>query len=295
MRFGVVTLFPAEVEAAAGFGIMGRARERGLWTLDTLNPRDFAEGAHRTVDDRPYGGGPGMVMMAEPLAAALGAMRAAQRAAGVARSRVIHLTPAGAPLTHARVVEMAAARDAGYVLLASRYEGVDERLVAREVDEEIAVGDFVVSGGELPALMLMDAVVRQLPGAMNDRASVEQDSFVEGLLDTPHYTRPEVYAGERVPEVLLSGHHAAIARWRRMQALGRTAARRPDLLAKVELADEDRRLLAEYAADVAARQACAAGSNGAAGQGPRGGDDNAGTTSARPTSLPRTNERKDRA
>src|SRR5665213_2919020 len=167
MRFDVVTLFPELVLHASGFGITGRARERGLWSLATVNPRDFAQDAHRSVDDRPYGGGPGMVMLAEPLAAALAVARAAQRDAGCSGSTVIHLSPAGQPLTHARVMQLATQRDAGYVLLAGRYEGIDERLIAREVDCEIAIGDFVVSGGELPALMLIDAIVRQLPGAMN--------------------------------------------------------------------------------------------------------------------------------
>jgi tRNA (guanine37-N1)-methyltransferase len=297
MRFTAVTLFPELVEAACGFGIMGRARTRGLWALDVVNPRDFAQDAHRTVDDRPYGGGPGMVMMAPPLAAAIAAARERQRRAGCASVRVVHLTPAGAPLTHARVAAMAAegARgDAGYVLLAGRYEGIDERLVAREVDEEVAIGDFVVSGGELPALMLMDAVVRLLPGATNEAASVEQESFADGLLDTPHYTRPELWQDEAVPEVLRSGNHAAIARWRRMQALGRTRARRPDLFAKVVLSAEDRRLLAEYRQHEAPQATGGAGDGGEART--RGAaDDKAGTTSAGPTSLPRTSERKERA
>jgi tRNA (guanine37-N1)-methyltransferase len=294
MRFTAVTLFPELVEAACGFGIMGRARTRGLWALDVVNPRDFAQDAHRTVDDRPYGGGPGMVMMAPPLAAAIAAARDGQRRAGCASVRVVHLTPAGAPLSHARVAAMAAERDAGYVLLAGRYEGIDERLVAREVDEEVAIGDFVVSGGELPALMLMDAVVRLLPGATNEAASVEQESFADGLLDTPHYTRPELWQDEAVPEVLRSGNHAAIARWRRMQALGRTRARRPDLFAKVALSAEDRRLLAEYRQYEAPQATGGAGDGGEART--RGAtDDKAGTTSAGPTSLPRTSERKERA
>ncbi|MEO6929298.1 MAG: tRNA (guanosine(37)-N1)-methyltransferase TrmD, partial [Casimicrobiaceae bacterium] len=191
MRFDVVTLFPELVLHASGFGITGRARERGLWQLGVVNPRDFAQDAHRTVDDRPYGGGPGMVMLAEPLAAAIATARKAQRDAGCGTTTVIHLSPAGQPLTHEWVMRLAAPRDSGYVLLAGRYEGIDERLIAREVDCEVAIGDFVVSGGELPALMLIDAVVRQLPGAMNDAASAQQESFVDGLLDTPHYTRPE--------------------------------------------------------------------------------------------------------
>jgi tRNA (guanine37-N1)-methyltransferase len=230
VRIDVVTLFPAMVEHACGFGVTARARERGLWQLATWNPRDFTTDAHRTVDDRPYGGGPGMVMLAQPLAQALAAARAAQAAAGVAQPRVVYLSPAGTPLTHARVKAMAEAPQAGYILLAGRYEGVDERLIAREVDEEIAIGDFVVSGGELPALMLIDAIARQLPGALNDAQSAQEDSFVAGLLDCPHYTRPEVYEGLRVPEVLLSGHHEAIRKWRLAESLKRTAERRPDLL-----------------------------------------------------------------
>ena len=231
VRFDVVTLFPEMVEQAARFGVTGRARERGLWRLATWNPREFATDNYRTVDDRPYGGGPGMVMMAAPLAAAIGAARAAQQADGCAGTRTIHLTPAGRPLTHARVVELAAARAAGYVLVAGRYEGIDERLAAT-LDEEIAVGDFVVSGGELPALMLIDAIARQLPGALNDAESAAQESFATGLLDHPHYTRPEVYDGQAVPGVLLSGDHAKIARWREEQALRRTQERRPDLLVR---------------------------------------------------------------
>ena len=208
------------------------------------NPRDYATDNHKTVDDRPYGGGPGMVMLAEPLTQAIAAAKAAQRAQGVAAPRVIHLSPAGTPLTHGRVMELATAAGAGYVLLAGRYEGIDERLVAREVDEEIAVGDFVVSGGELPALMVIDAVVRQLPGVLNDEQSAREDSFADGLLDCPHYTRPEVYEGVAVPDVLLSGHHADIRRWRLQQALVRTRDRRPDLLAQRALTKEEAALLA---------------------------------------------------
>jgi tRNA (guanine37-N1)-methyltransferase len=245
MRIDVVTLFPAMIEHAAGFGVTGRARERGLWQLGCWNPRDYALDSYRTVDDRPYGGGPGMVMLAEPIAQALRAARAAHVQAGIAATRTIYLSPAGTPLTHERVAALAATKDAGYVLLAGRYEGVDERLLLREVDEEIAIGDFVVSGGELPALMLIDAMVRQLPGALNDAASAEQDSFVSGLLDCPHYTRPEEYAGERVPDVLLSGNHALIRQWRLKQSLQRTLLRRPDLLAGRALSNEEAKLLAE--------------------------------------------------
>lgn len=245
MRIDVVTLFPAMVEHAATFGVTGRARDRGLWQLGTWNPRDFATDSYRTVDDRPYGGGPGMVMLAEPLLQALRKARAVQAQMGVTTSRTIYLSPAGAPLTHQRVVELANKDAAGYVLLAGRYEGVDERLLAREVDEEIAIGDFVVSGGELPALLLIEAIVRQLPGALNDAASAQEDSFVDGLLDCPHYTRPEVYAGDAVPQVLLSGNHALIRRWRLKAALKRTMERRPDLLEGRPLSKEEAKLVAE--------------------------------------------------
>jgi tRNA (guanine37-N1)-methyltransferase len=246
MRIDVVTLFPEMIEHAVRFGVTGRARERNLWQLGLWNPRDFARDNHKTVDDRPYGGGPGMVMLPGPLAEAIEAARAAQRAAGIAMTRTIHLTPAGMPLTHARVVELAGAGDAGYVLIAGRYEGIDERVAIREVDEEIAVGDFVVSGGELPALMVIDAIARQLPGALNDADSATQESFVDGLLDCPHYTRPEVFEDMQVPAILLSGNHAAIARWRKMQALGRTWKRRPALLEGRTLTDLEQDLLAQY-------------------------------------------------
>ena len=231
MRIDVVTLFPEMIEHAAGFGVTGRARERSLWQLCVWNPRDYAHDARGTVDDRPYGGGPGMVMLAEPLAQAIAAAREAQRAAGVAAPRTIHLTPAGAPLTHARVIELAHAENAGYVLIAGRYEGIDERVVAREADEEIAIGEFVVSGGELPALVIVDAVARLIPGVVGDEASVAGDTFArDGLLDFPQYTRPAEFRGHAVPPVLLSGHHAEIEKWRREQALERTRRHRPDLL-----------------------------------------------------------------
>ena len=246
MRIDVVTLFPEMLEHAVRFGVTARARERKLWRLGLWNPRDFARDNHKTVDDRPYGGGPGMVMLPGPLCEAIDAARAAQRAEGITATRTIHLTPAGAPLTHARVVALSQAREMGYVLIAGRYEGIDERVTVREVDEEIAVGDIVVSGGELPALMLIDAIVRQLPGALNDAESALQESFVAGLLDCPHYTRPEVFEGMQVPAVLLSGNHAAIARWRNMQALGRTRERRPALLEGRTFTAQEQELLAEY-------------------------------------------------
>ncbi len=244
MLVEVVTLFPEMVDAASRYGVTGRARERGLWTLHCRNPRDFALDGYRTVDDRPYGGGPGMVMLAEPLEKAVVAAQEAMRESGVGEHLVVHLTPQGRPLTHAHVDELAKQR--GLVLVAGRYEGIDERVIDRVVDIEFAVGDFVVSGGELPALMLIDAVVRQLPGALNDAQSSVDESFVEGLLDCPHYTRPEIYADSAVPAVLLSGNHAEIARWRRRQAIGRTWMRRPEILAARGLSSEEEHLLDEF-------------------------------------------------
>ena len=249
LQFDVVTLFPAMFDAVTESGITGRARERGLYQLVAWNPRDFATNAHRTVDDRPYGGGPGMVMMAEPLGKALQAARQRQISAGVSQPRLVHLTPQGRLLDHATVAELA--RAPGIVLLAGRYEGVDERVIGQQSVEEISVGDYVLSGGELAAMVLMDCVVRQLPGALGDAESASQDSFVDGLLDCPHYTRPEVYADAAVPAVLLSGNHAGIARWRLKQALGRTWQRRPDLLARRALSTEERALLEEYRQELA--------------------------------------------
>jgi len=231
-------------EAVTESGVTGRAREKKLYELVAWNPRDFAATGYRAVDDRPYGGGPGMVMMAEPLSRALAAARQRQRSAGVRRPRVLHLSPQGARLTHGRVRELA--EEQGSVLLCGRYEGVDERLIAREIDEEISIGDYVLSGGELAAMVVIDAIVRQLPGALGDAESAAQDSFVGGLLDHPHYTRPEVYAGESVPPVLLSGNHAEIERWRLKQALGRTWRRRPELIEQRALSSDERKLLAEY-------------------------------------------------
>ncbi|MEO5764876.1 MAG: tRNA (guanosine(37)-N1)-methyltransferase TrmD [Casimicrobiaceae bacterium] len=245
MRIDVVTLFPEMVAHAASFGVTGRAQERGLWRLCTWNPRDYATDNHRTVDDRPYGGGPGMVMLPGPLTQAIRGARRAQHEAGVKASRTLHLTPAGAPLTHARVVELAGAEATGYVVVAGRYEGIDERVVDGDVDEEIAIGEFVVSGGELPALMLIDAIARLQPGALNDAESAEQESFVDGLLDCPHYTRPDVFEGRAVPAVLMSGNHAGIRRWRLAQSLARTAARRPGLLERRRLTQEEQQLLAQ--------------------------------------------------
>jgi tRNA (guanine37-N1)-methyltransferase len=244
LQFDVVTLFPAMFDAVTELGVTGRARERGLYQFVAWNPRDFTTNVHRTVDDRPYGGGPGMVMMAEPLDKALAAARQRQMSAGVERPRVVHLTPQGRLLDHALVAELA--HEQGLVLLAGRYEGVDERLIERQVIEEISIGDYVLSGGELAAMVLMDSVVRQLPGALGDAESASQDSFVDGLLDHPHYTRPEVYGDATVPAVLLSGNHAVITRWRLKQSLGRTWQRRPDLLERRVLTAEERELLDEY-------------------------------------------------
>ena len=225
------------IEAFSGFGVTGRAKEKGIYSLGLWNPRDFSANAYRTVDDRPYGGGPGMVMMAGPLE---GAIDAAQ---GSSPGKVIYLSPQGGKLDHEKV--MALASEPKLVLVAGRYEGVDERLIERKIDEEISIGDYVLSGGELPALVLIDAVVRQLPGVLGDADSAAEDSFVGGLLDCPHYTRPEVYKGEQVPEVLLSGDHEKIRRWRLKAALGRTWLRRPDLLNR-KLSDEESKLLEEF-------------------------------------------------
>jgi tRNA (guanine37-N1)-methyltransferase len=241
-----VTLFPEMFAALTQSGVTRRALEEKRWSLDFWNPRDFASDNYRSVDDRPYGGGPGMVMMPEPLAAAIAAAKERQRQAGRG-SRVICLSPQGAPLTHRRVMEFVeAAPRTGIVLVCGRYEGIDERVLDSFVDEEISLGDFVLSGGEIPAMALLDAIVRQLPGVLNDAESAEQDSFVAGLLDCPHYTRPEEFAGQRVPDVLLSGHHEQIRRWRLKQALGRTWQRRPDLLTGRPLSKEETQLLVQF-------------------------------------------------
>lgn len=232
-------------DAITRYGVTARALEKGLLDLQLWNPRDFTTDNYKTVDHRPYGGGPGMVMMAEPLEKSISAARKRQREAGVERTKVIHLSPQGKPLTHAKVMELVTSP--GLILVASRYEGVDERLIQNQVDEEISIGDYVLSGGELPAMVLMDAMIRQLPGALNDADSAAEDSFVDGLLDCPHYTRPEVYENEVVPAVLLSGHHEEIRRWRLKQSLARTRERRPDLLVNRQLTKEESRLLAEIA------------------------------------------------
>jgi len=238
MRFDVITLFPDMFQAARS-GVTGKALETGKASLHLWNPRDYTDDNHRTVDDRPYGGGPGMVMMVEPLKAALEDAKAA--APG---SRVIYLTPQGQRFDQKAAREMAGRE--GMILLAGRYEGIDERLVDCCVDEEWSIGDYVLSGGELAAMVIMDAVTRLLPGVLGHEESAQQDSYMNGLLDFPQYTRPDRLEGREVPDVLLSGNHAAIEQWRLMQALGRTWLRRPDLLEQRELSDEEQRLLEEF-------------------------------------------------
>ena len=234
MQFDVITLFPEMFAALTQSGITRRAFEQKRCALSLWNPRDFTTDNHRTVDDRPYGGGPGMVMLAKPLEAAIDAAKSRQAEQGVARPHVIYLSPQGKPLNHERVMQLRSMP--GLVLLCGRYEAIDQRLLARCVDEEICLGDFVLSGGELPAMALMDALIRQLPGVLHDDASAVEDSFVNGLLDCPHYTRPEVYLDESVPPVLLGGHHAEIVKWRREQALLATRSKRPDLIEKARAA-----------------------------------------------------------
>ena len=252
MQFDVVTIFPEMFEAVTRHGITRRALEEGRFGFATWNPRDFVSDNHRTVDDRPYGGGPGMVMLADPLEACLDAAIGRQKEKGVASPKVVLMSPQGERLDERVVRELSS--EQGLVILAGRYEGIDERLIAKRVDREVSIGDFVVSGGELPAMMVMDSIVRRLPGSLNDAESAVQDSFSAGLLDWPHYTRPEEWKGAKVPDVLMSGNHAAIARWRRKQALGRTLERRPDLLEGLELTKEDAKLLDEYKREQAQAQ-----------------------------------------
>lgn len=243
MKIAVVSLFPEMFRAISENGISSRALNGPQAQLEIINPRTFTGDKHQTVDDRPYGGGPGMVMMARPVCDAIAAAR---QAAGP-QSPVIYLSPQGKPLTQARVEELAGLPS--LVLLSGRYEGVDQRVLETVVDEEISIGDYVLSGGELPAMVLIDAVLRLLPGALGDDQSAWQDSFADGLLDWPHYTRPEDFQGKPVPEVLLSGNHAAIRRWRLKQALGKTWQARPDLLEQRALTDEEQQLLEEFKAE----------------------------------------------
>lgn len=240
MRFDLVTLFPEMVDNVAEAGVLGRAIKKGLIQLKCWNPRDYTHDRHRTVDDRPYGGGPGMLMKVEPLRDAI---HAARKAAGE-QARVIYLSPQGRTLDQAGVKELAQYSE--LILIAGRYEGIDERIIETEVDEEWSIGDYVLSGGELAALVMIDAVARMIPGVLGDAESAEQDSFMDGLLDCPHYTRPEVIDGRAVPEVLLGGNHQVIAQWRMKQALGRTWLRRPELLNEFTLSNEQQRLLQEF-------------------------------------------------
>ncbi len=241
-KFDVITLFPEMFDAITKYGITSRALQQKIYDVQFWNPRDFTTDNHKTVDDRPYGGGPGMVMLVEPLEQAISSAKVSQAEKNI-ESWVIHLSPVGKPLTHEKVMQLS--KKQGLVLLASRYEGVDQRLIDAYVDEEISIGDYVLSGGELPAMTLIDAIVRQLPGALGDSDSAIEDSFVDGLLDCPHYTRPEEYKGLKVPEVLTSGNHAKIKQWRLKMSLKRTRDQRPDLLAARPLTKEEARLLKE--------------------------------------------------
>ncbi|MGB0664365.1 MAG: tRNA (guanosine(37)-N1)-methyltransferase TrmD [Pontibacterium sp.] len=244
MWFGVVSLFPEMFEAISRFGVTGRAVKNNLISLECWNPRDFTHDRHKTVDDRPYGGGPGMLMKVQPLKDAI---EAAKKASGSDKTKVIYMSPQGRRLDYQGATELATYEKV--ILVAGRYEGIDERLFESVIDEEWSLGDFVLSGGELPAMTLIDAVSRLVPGVLGHKDSAIEDSFSDGLLDCPHYTRPEVLGEEKVPEVLLSGNHAAIKRWRLKQQLGRTYERRPDLLEQMELSTEQRELLEEYIRD----------------------------------------------
>ncbi len=243
----VITLFPEMFDAITQYGVTGKANRSNIFNLNAWNPRDFTSNNYRTVDDSPYGGGPGMVMMAQPLEDAILQAKARQKASGLEKSTVAYLTPQGKRLDHAMVTQLSELP--GLILLCGRYEGIDERLINRQVDREISIGDYVVSGGELAAMVLIDCIVRQIPGTLGDPQSANQDSFVEGLLDYPHYTRPEIYQGDHVPEILMSGNHAHIRRWRLQQAIGRTWLKRPDLFElkfAQGMTSEEERLFEEF-------------------------------------------------
>jgi len=239
--FSCVTLFPEMFQAISEHGVTRRAIQQGLVELKTINPRDFTEDKHRTVDDRPYGGGPGMLMMVEPLRKAI---ESAKQSSHVNDTCVVYLSPQGEKFSQEIVTELSA--KSHLVLVCGRYEGIDERIIETQIDREISIGDFVLSGGELPAMVMMDALIREIPTALGHKDSAAQDSFADGLLDCPHYTRPEELDGLRVPDVLLSGNHAEIERWRMKQALGRTWLRRPDLLEQLSLSSEQQALLDEF-------------------------------------------------
>jgi tRNA (guanine37-N1)-methyltransferase len=249
MRIAVVTLFPSMLREALAHGVLGRALERGVVEVEYFDPRDHTADVHRRVDDRPYGGGPGMVLKVEPLR---DAVRAA-RAASPRGSRAVYLGADGVPFEQSRARE--ASGWPGLILVAGRYEGVDERFVEHEIDEQWSIGDYVLSGGELPALVVIDAIARLLPGTLGSAESAAQESFTDGLLDWPHYTRPASVDGDEVPAVLASGDHAAIGRWRLQQSLGRTWLRRPELLERRRMSGEERVLLEEFKRAAAARRA----------------------------------------
>jgi tRNA (guanine37-N1)-methyltransferase len=243
MRIDVITLFPDLVRQVTSCGVVGRAAEQGLVELQCWNPRDYTRDRHRTVDDRPYGGGPGMLMKVQPLQDAIAAAREHNGAA-----RLVYLSPQGTLLTQERLARQV--EQGSVIFLCGRYEGIDERLVQREVDEEWSIGDYVISGGELAAMVCIDAMTRLIPGALGHEDSAQQDSFSDGLLDCPHYTRPEDYLGDRVPEVLMNGNHREIDAWRQQQALGRTWQRRPDLLENIELSPEQQAMLDKFIAEL---------------------------------------------
>ncbi|WP_396587309.1 tRNA (guanosine(37)-N1)-methyltransferase TrmD [Bermanella sp. R86510] len=244
MRFGIISLFPEMYQALTDFGVTSRAVSKGLVSVECWNPRDYTHDKYQTVDDRPYGGGPGMLMKVEPLKFAIEAAKAKLGS----KSKVIYLSPQGQTLTQEKAENLA--KEESVIFLAGRYEGIDERLLEVHVDEEISIGDYVLSGGELASMVVMDTVIRLVPGVLGHDMSAVEDSFVDGLLDCPHYTRPEMYGERKVPDVLLSGNHEKIKRWRLKQALGRTWQRRPDLLAKRQLSEEEQALLQEYKREV---------------------------------------------
>ncbi|AUM11854.1 tRNA (guanosine(37)-N1)-methyltransferase TrmD [Ketobacter alkanivorans] len=244
MKFEIVTLFPEMFSAITDYGVTGRAVKNGLIELGYTNPRDFTQDVHRTVDDRPYGGGPGMLMLVEPLLAAIASAKARLESAAVSDPKVVYVSPQGRPFDQQAAKGFSERQ--GMVFLCGRYEGVDERVIDMAVDEEWSIGDYVLSGGELPVMSMIDATVRLLPGVLGHKDSAAEDSFFQGLLDCPHYTRPEIYDDRPVPKVLMSGHHGEIRRWRLKQSLGRTWQRRPDLINGRQLSKEERALLNEY-------------------------------------------------
>lgn len=243
----VITLFPEMFDAITQYGITGRASKNEVYRLHTWNPRDFAKDNYRTVDDSPYGGGPGMIMLARPLEEAIEQARARQLSEGISKAKLIYLSPQGKLLDHEKILQLIQLK--GLILLCGRYEGIDERIIMRQVDEEISIGNYVISGGELAAMVLIDSMARQIPGVLGSASSAKEDSFTDNLLEFPQYTRPEIYRGVSVPSILLSGDHAKINRWRLQQSLGKTWLKRPDLLAlkfKRGISKEEQELLEEF-------------------------------------------------